>query len=100
MCAHGERMAAREAQRRSRGARGGQKSRRLAEARKAAAEIAIMPRWAAIANKEMVNAAFETSRDQGLIIERRICQILAASEDKAEGMAAFVEKREGKWKGR
>jgi len=55
---------------------------------------------AAIANKEMVNAAFETSLDQGLIIERRIFQILAASEDKAEGMAAFVEKREGKWKGR
>ena len=33
-------------------------------------------------------------------MERRIFQILAASEDKAEGMAAFVEKREGKWKGR
>jgi len=54
---------------------------------------AAMPPMAAIANKEMVNAAFETTLDQGLIVERRIFQILAASEDKAEGMAAFVEKR-------
>ena len=55
---------------------------------------------AAIANKEMVNAVFETTLDQGLTHERRIFQILSATEDKAEGMAAFVEKREGQWKGR
>ena len=67
---------------------------------KTAKQIASMPPMAAIANKEMVNAAFETSLDQGLIIERRIFQILAASKDKKEGMAAFVEKREGQWKGR
>ncbi|MGN6496650.1 MAG: enoyl-CoA hydratase-related protein, partial [Tsuneonella sp.] len=70
------------------------------EALKTAAAIAAMPPMAAIANKEMVNAAFETTLDQGLIIERRIFQILAASEDRAEGMAAFIEKREGNWKGR
>ena len=72
----------------------------MGEAKKTAATIAAMPPMAAIANKEMVNAAFETSLDQGLIVERRIFQILAASEDKSEGMAAFVEKREGQWKGR
>ena len=72
----------------------------LDEAMKTAAQIAAMPPMAAIANKEMVNAAFETSLDQGLIVERRIFQILTASEDKQEGMAAFIEKREGKWKGR
>ena len=55
---------------------------------------------AAIANKEMVNAAFETTLELGLAYERRIFQILAASEDKAEGMAAFIEKREGRWNGR
>ena len=27
-------------------------------------------------------------------------QVLTATEDKAEGMAAFVEKRAGNWKGR
>ena len=47
-----------------------------------------------------VNSAFELTLDQGLIVERRIFQILTASEDKAEGMAAFIEKREGQWKGR
>jgi enoyl-CoA hydratase len=72
----------------------------LDEALKTAATIAGMPPMAAIANKEMVNAAFETTLDQGLIVERRIFQILAASEDKAEGMAAFIEKRDGNWKGR
>ena len=55
---------------------------------------------ATIANKEMVNSAFEMTLDQGLIVERRIFQILTASEDKKEGMEAFFEKREGNWKGR
>ena len=44
--------------------------------------------------------AFEMTLDQGLIVERRIFQILTATEDKVEGMAAFIEKREGQWKGR
>ncbi|MBW8784009.1 MAG: enoyl-CoA hydratase/isomerase family protein [Novosphingobium sp.] len=65
-----------------------------------AAEIAAMPRVAALVNKEMVNAAFETVLEQGLLFERRMWQILAATEDKAEGMKAFVEKRPAQWKGR
>lgn len=72
----------------------------LDDALKTAATIASKPPMAAIANKELVNAAFETSLEHGLGHERRIFQILTASEDKAEGMAAFVEKREGQWKGR
>ncbi|MEY4074052.1 MAG: hypothetical protein RJA29_1409, partial [Pseudomonadota bacterium] len=63
-------------------------------------EIAAMPPLAAIAAKEMVNAAFETGLDQGILIERRIFQVLTATEDKAEGMAAFIEKRPGVWKGK
>jgi enoyl-CoA hydratase len=51
-------------------------------------------------NKEMVNAAYELALSEGVRFERRLFQILAATEDKAEGMAAFVEKREGRWKGR
>ncbi|MFA7586438.1 MAG: enoyl-CoA hydratase-related protein, partial [Novosphingobium sp.] len=65
-----------------------------------AAEIAAMPRIAVLVNKEMVNAAFETVLEQGLLFERRAWQILAATEDKAEGMKAFVEKRPAVWKGR
>ena len=51
-------------------------------------------------NKEMVNIAFETGLSQGILTERRLFQILTATEDRKEGMAAFVEKRAGVWKGR
>ncbi|WP_233204099.1 enoyl-CoA hydratase-related protein, partial [Novosphingobium sp. HII-3] len=62
--------------------------------------IAAMPPLAAMMNKEMVNLAFETTLDTGLVLERRMFQVLTSTEDKAEGMAAFVEKRPGVWKGR
>ena len=72
----------------------------LGEALKAAEVIAAMSGVAAMANKDMVNSAYETTLDQGLFLERRIFQVLTATEDKAEGMAAFVEKRAAVWKGR
>ena len=100
MCLTGRMMDAEEAERSNLVARVVPHDQLLDEAMKSAKQIASMPPMAAIANKEMVNAAFETGLDQGLIVERRIFQILAASEDKKEGMAAFVEKREGQWKGR
>ena len=100
MCLTGRMMDAEEAERSGLVARVVPHETLLEEALKTATAIAGMPPMAAIANKEMVNAAFETTLDQGLVIERRIFQILAASEDKAEGMAAFIEKREGEWKGR
>ena len=100
MCLTGRMMGAEEAERSNLVARVVPQDQLLDEALKTAATIAAKPPMAAIANKEMVNAAFETTLDQGLIFERRIFQILAASEDKAEGMAAFIEKRDGVWKGR
>ena len=72
----------------------------LDEALKLAQTIAGMPPLAAIANKEMVNAAFETTLAQGLNFERRLFNGLCATEDKAEGMSAFVAKRPGNWTGR
>jgi enoyl-CoA hydratase len=69
------------------------------EALKMAQTIASMPPLAAIANKEMVNAAFETGLATGILFERRLFNGLCASEDKGEGMTAFVEKRPGVWKG-
>jgi enoyl-CoA hydratase len=72
----------------------------LNEALKTAATIAAMPPLAAMVNKELVNAAFELGLEQGILHERRLFQVLAATEDKAEGMRAFIEKREGQWKGR
>lgn len=100
MCLTGRMMDAQEAERSGLVARIVPHENLLEEALKSAAAIAAMPPMAAMVNKEMVNAAFETTLDQGLLFERRLFQILTATEDKAEGMAAFVEKREGQWKGR
>ena len=72
----------------------------LEEALKTATEIAAMPPLAAIANKEMVNAAFETTLAQGIQFERRLFMGLFGSNDQKEGMAAFVEKRAGNWTGK
>ncbi|WP_435418559.1 enoyl-CoA hydratase-related protein [Parerythrobacter aurantius] len=100
MCLTGRMMGAEEAERSNLVARVVPHAELMTEAKKTAALIAAMPPMAAIANKEMVNAAYEMNLDQGLLHERRLFQILTASEDKAEGMAAFIEKREGNWKGR
>jgi enoyl-CoA hydratase len=63
-------------------------------------EIAAMPPLAALACKEMVNAAFETGLQQGVLFERRLFNGLFGTEDQKEGMAAFIEKRPGNWTGR
>ena len=67
---------------------------------KTAAEIAAMPPLAALACKEMVNAAFETGLAQGVLFERRLFNGLFGTEDQKEGMAAFIEKRAGSFTGR
>ena len=72
----------------------------LAEALKSAEAIAGMAPLAAIAAKEMVNAAFETTLQQGVVFERRLFHGLFGSDDQKEGMAAFIEKRPGNWTGR
>jgi enoyl-CoA hydratase len=100
MCLTGRMMDAAEAERSGLVTRVVPLADLLADALKTAETIAAMPPMAAVANKEMVNAAFETTLDQGLLFERRVFQILTASEDKAEGMTAFIEKRPGVWKGR
>ena len=100
MCLTGRMMDAEEAERSGLVARVVPHDSLIEEALKTAAAIAAMPPMAAMVNKEMVNAAFETGLDQGLLHERRLFQILTGTQDKAEGMAAFIEKREGKWKGR
>ena len=70
------------------------------EAVKTAATIADMAPLAVVANKEMVNAAFETTLTQGVQFERRLFNGLFGTQDQKEGMAAFVEKRPGQWTGK
>jgi enoyl-CoA hydratase len=65
-----------------------------------AREIAALPPLAVIAAKEAVNRSFELPLEAGLEFERRNFFLLFATEDQKEGMAAFAEKREPRWKGR
>ena len=100
MCLTGRMMGAEEAERAGLVARIVPAAELLDGALKTAAAIAAMPPMAAMVNKEMVNIAFETNLAQGILTERRLFQILTATQDKKEGMTAFVEKRPGVWKGR
>ncbi|WP_205478360.1 enoyl-CoA hydratase [Sphingomonas arenae] len=100
MCLTGRMMGAEEAEKTGLVARIVPAASLLNEALKTAADIAAMPPLAAIAVKEMVNGAFEQSLAQGIRFERRLFHGLFGTEDQKEGMAAFVDKRPGQWKGR
>lgn len=100
MCLSGRMMGAEEAERAGLVSRIVPAADLLDEALKTAAGIAAMPPMAIMINKELVNVAFETHLAQGLFTERRLFQILTMTEDKKEGMTAFIEKRPGVWKGR
>lgn len=50
--------------------------------------------------KESVLKAEEMTQDQALDVERKIFYLLFSSEDKDEGVSAFLEKRKANWKGR
>ena len=52
------------------------------------------------AAKEAVSRSYETTLREGLLFERRLFHALFASEDQAEGMAAFTEKRSPQFRGR
>ncbi|MDB5698028.1 MAG: enoyl-CoA hydratase [Alphaproteobacteria bacterium] len=81
MCLTGRMMGAEEAERSGLVARVVPVANLLEEALKAAEVIAGMSPLAAMANKEMVNAAEETSLAQGLAFERRLFHSLFGSED-------------------
>ncbi len=74
--------------------------RYLDEALMLATDVASRAPLAVRLGKESVNKAFETSLAEGLEFERRAFYFLFATDDQKEGMAAFVEKREPKWKGK
>ena len=100
LCLTGRMMDAGEAERSGLVSRVVPADQLLEEALKAAETIAAMPPLAAIAVKEMINAAFEMPLSQGIRFERRLFHGLFGTEDQKEGMTAFVEKRPGNWKGR
>jgi len=65
----------------------------LAEAKKTAAKIAAKGGVALQYAKLCVNQGYNTDLDRGLIYERQAFAVLCGTEDKKEGMTAFLEKR-------
>jgi enoyl-CoA hydratase len=72
----------------------------LTEAKKVANEIASKSPVAVRQAKMAVNKAFEMGLADGLDFERELFYLLFASEDKTEGMKAFMEKRKPEFKGK
>jgi enoyl-CoA hydratase/carnithine racemase len=72
----------------------------LQEAMALAHTVAERPPIATRLAKQAVLAAEETSLSAGLENERRLYELAMATEDRVEGMRAFLEKREPKFEGR
>ncbi len=72
----------------------------LEEAIALAEAVAEQPPIATRLAKQAVLAAEETALSAGLETERRLYELAMATEDRVEGMRAFLEKREPKFEGR
>jgi enoyl-CoA hydratase len=72
----------------------------LAEAVKIAESISEMSRPIAMMVKEAVNRAYETTLAEGVRFERRLFHSTFATEDRKEGMAAFIDKRKPAFRNR
>jgi enoyl-CoA hydratase len=93
LCLTGRMMDAAEAERSGLVSRVVPADRLMDEVMEAAEKIASMSRPAAAMAKEAVNRAFETTLSEGMNVERNLFHSTFALEDRAEGMAAFIEKR-------
>jgi enoyl-CoA hydratase len=72
----------------------------MAEAMKIGERIAALSATAVAVAKDSVNAAFETTLQEGVRTERRLFLSLFATQDQKEGMAAFAEKRKANFTNR
>ncbi|MEL6290566.1 MAG: enoyl-CoA hydratase-related protein [Pseudomonadota bacterium] len=69
-------------------------------AEKMATTIARMPPFSAMAIKEAINQGASASLEAGLALERKALHTMFATEDKQEGMEAFIEKRRPDFQGK
>ena len=72
----------------------------LEEAKAIAGKIAAKPPLAVRFAKEAIQKALNTTLDEGLEYERKSFYLLFSSEDRREGMKAFLEKRKPEFKGK
>ncbi|MEA2439174.1 MAG: hypothetical protein QOH76_598 [Thermoleophilaceae bacterium] len=96
----GRRIDAREAHRIGIVNRVAPKKEWLEQAIELAEVVARRPPLAVRLAKQAVLAAEETSLSAGLDYERRLYELAMATEDRVEGMTAFIEKRRPEFKGR
>jgi enoyl-CoA hydratase/carnithine racemase len=96
----GRRIPAREAEAMGIVNRVAEEGRWLEEAMELARELAARPPIAARLAKQAVLAAEETALSAGLETERRLYELAMATEDRVEGMNAFLEKRDPNFKGK
>lgn len=66
----------------------------LKEACETAGALAKNPAVAVQQAKSVIDSGFDTSINEGLVLERNACAVCFATPDREEGMAAFVEKRQ------
>jgi enoyl-CoA hydratase len=93
LCLTGRMMDATEAERAGLVSRVVPATELLAEAVKVAERVASMSRPIAMMVKEAINRAWETTLTEGVRFERRLFHATFATEDRKEGMTAFIEKR-------
>ncbi|CAE7405740.1 fadB1 [Symbiodinium microadriaticum] len=98
MCLTGRMMDADEAERAGLVSRIIPAGELLDETIKVAQRIAATSLPASMMVKESVDRAYETTLSEGVRFERRLFHSLFSTEDKAEGMAAFIEKRDPDFK--
>jgi len=71
----------------------------MADAHLLAEQLALKPPLAVAATKALINTSFDKVLHQQLEEERLLMQQLGRSEDYKEGVAAFMQKRPGQFKG-
>ena len=98
MCLTGRMMDANEAERSGLVSRVFPSENFLADVMEVAKAIADKSMIATMMTKEMVNRSYETTLSEGIRFERRLFHSMFATEDKKEGMSAFIEKRKADFK--
>ncbi len=100
MCLTGRMMDAEEAERSGLVSRVVPLDQLMEEALTVANRIAKLSRPVVMLAKESVNRAYETTLLEGVRFERRLFHSTFATEDQKEGMSAFAEKREPRFRNR